>query len=151
MIRIANARLSLISNASVHLGMIRTSPQADGQLLRQIFELPLIRSQVPLFTLAWTLMHRIDKSSPLLGYDPARLVNDDVHLWVSIEGHDSVLTTTITDTHTYAPAEILFGMRYVGAASSDAEGHPTADLSELSLIEPDSGPEPAQSGWIDAR
>jgi inward rectifier potassium channel len=151
MIRIANARLSLISNASVHLGMIRTSPLADGQLLRQIFELPLIRSRVPLFTLAWTLMHAIDKSSPLLGYDTARLIKDDVHVWLSVEGHDSILAATIMDTHAYAPAEILYGMRYAGAVSADAEGHPVADLRELSQIEPDTGPEPPQSGWVDAR
>jgi inward rectifier potassium channel len=151
MIRIANARLSLISNASAHVGLMRLSRQADGRPLRQMYELPLIRSRVPLFTLAWTLMHRIDPSSPLLGCDGARLIEDDVHVWLSIEGYDSTLTATITDTHAYGPTDILYGMRYVGAISADAEGHPTADLGELSQIEPDVGPEPHQSGWVDAR
>lgn len=151
MIRIANARLSLISNASAHLGLIRTSRQADGPPLRQIYELPLIRSRLPLFALTWTLMHRIDMSSPLLGYDAARLIEDDVRLWVSVEGHDSILATTITDTQAYGPTEILYGMRYAGTILMDAEGHPTADLRDLSQIEPDTGPEPLQSGWVDVR
>jgi inward rectifier potassium channel len=151
MIRIASARLSLISNASAHAGLIRISRGADGQKLRQIYELPLIRSRVPLLTLIWTVMHAIDKASPLFGYDAARLIEDDVHLWISVEGHDVVLATTIFDTQAYGPAEILYGMRYVGAISADAEGHPTADLRELSQIEPDAGPEPLQSGWVDAR
>jgi inward rectifier potassium channel len=151
MIRIANGRLSLISNASAHIGLLRISRRTDGQLLRQIYELPLIRSQLPLFTLTWTLMHGIDESSPLLDYDAARLIEDDVHLWVSIEGYDSILATTITDTQAYGPDEILCGMRYTGTVSADAEGHPTADLRELSQIEPDAGPEPLQSGWVDAR
>ena len=151
MIRIANARPSLVSNASAHLGLMRTSGQADGQRLRQIYELPLIRSRLPLFTLTWVLMHRIDNSSPLHGYDAARLIEDDAHLWLSVEGHDVVLTTTIFDTQAYGPAEILYGMRYTGAISDDDEGHPTADLRELSQIEPDDGAEPLQSGWVDAR
>lgn len=151
MIRIANARLSLISNASVHIGLMRISRRADGQRLRQIYELALIRSQLPLFTLIWTLMHGIDMSSPLLGYDAARLIEDDVHLWVSVEGYDTMLATTITDTQAYGPDEILCGMRYAGTVSADAEGHPSADLRELSQVEPDAGPEPLQSGWVDAR
>ncbi len=79
MIKIANARNSLVSNVSAHLGLMRISRQADGQLPRQIHELLLIRSRLPLFTLTWTLMHRIDTSSPLHGYDAARLIEDDVH------------------------------------------------------------------------
>ncbi|HEX3954673.1 MAG TPA: hypothetical protein VHW90_13935 [Stellaceae bacterium] len=110
-----------------------------------------MRSYLPLFTLTWTLMHRIDKSSPLLEYDAARLIEDDVRLWVSVQGHDSILATTIMDTHTYAPSEILYGMRYAGKISADAEGHPTADLRELSRIELDTGAEPRQSGWVDPR
>jgi inward rectifier potassium channel len=151
MIRTANGRLSMISGVSAHLGMIRTNRRADGQILRQIYELPLIRSRLPLFTLAWTLMHPIDASSPLHGYDAARLVEDDVHLWVSVEGYDGTLATMITDLQAYGPADILYGMRYTGAISADAEGHPTADLRELSQIEPDTGPEPLESGWVDAR
>ena len=151
MIRIANARLSLVSNTSTHVGLLRIRRGADGQKLRQIHELPLIRSRVPLLTLTWTVMHIIDRASPLFGYDAARLIEDDVQLWISVEGHDHVLATTIFDTRAYGPAEILYGMRYVGTISADAEGHPTADLRELSQIEPDAGPEPPESGWVDAR
>ena len=150
MIRIANGRLSLITDASAHLGMLRAQ-RTEGHILRQIYELPLIRARVPLFPLTWTLMHPINAASPLQGYDAARLIEDDVHLWVSITGHDSTLATTIADTQTYEPADILYGMRYTGTISADAEGHPTFDLRELSGIEPDAGPEPLESGWVDAR
>ena len=151
MIRIANERFSLISNASAHIGLMRFSRQPDGQNLRQIYELPLIQPRLPLFTLTWTLMHHIDTASPLHSYDAARVIEDDVHLWVSVEGHDSTLATTIIDTQAYAPREILYGMRYVGGISTDAQGHPTTDLRELSRIEPDVGPEPLESGWVDVR
>jgi Inward rectifier potassium channel C-terminal domain len=98
MIRIANERPSLISNASPNVGLMRINRRIDGQVLRQIYELPLIRSRLPLFTLTWTLMHVIDAASPLYGYDAARLIEDDVHLWVAVERHDNVLATTIVDT-----------------------------------------------------
>ena len=71
MIRIANARFGFIANASAHLGLIRTSRSTDGEPLRQVHELPLLRPRLPLFSLIWTLMHRIDTTSPLHGYDAA--------------------------------------------------------------------------------
>jgi len=150
MIRIANARLSLITDASAHLGMLRAH-RTDVQILREIHELPLIRARAPLFPLTWTLMHPINAASPLHGYDAARLIEDDVHLWVSITGHDSILATRIVDTRAYEPTDIRCGMRYTGTISADADGHPTADLRELSQIEPDVGPEPLESGWVDRR
>ena len=73
---------------------MRTGRGSDGQLFRQIYELPLTRSQFPLFTLTWTLMHSIGTASPLLGYDAARLIEGDVHVPVSVEGYDSALATT---------------------------------------------------------
>jgi inward rectifier potassium channel len=51
-------------------GLMRTGRGSDGQLFRQIYELPLTRSQLPLFTLTWTLMHSIGTASPLLGTTP---------------------------------------------------------------------------------
>ena len=96
-------------------------------------------------------MHSIDAASPLHGYEAARLIEDDVHLWVSITGHDTILATTIVDTQVYEPADILWGARYTGAISADADGHPAFDLRGLSEVEPDAGPEPLESGWVDAR
>lgn len=37
----------------------------------------------PLFALAWTMMHRIDETSPLDGYDPPLLKEHDARLWLS--------------------------------------------------------------------
>lgn len=140
MIRIANVRLSLITDTSAHLGMVRAQ-RTEGQVLRQIYELPLVRARVPPFP------HPINAASPLQGYDAVRPIEDNVHLWVSLTGHDSILATTIVDTWAYEPA----GMRYTRTISADAEGHPTSDLRELSGIERDAGPEGLESGWVDAR
>ena len=54
----------------------------------------------------------------------ARLIEDDVRLFVSIEGHDVTLATTIVDTQDYRPTEIVYGMRYIGMISTDADGYP---------------------------
>jgi inward rectifier potassium channel len=104
---------------------------------------------LPIFALTWTLVHEMDESSPLHGYDADRFAADDVRLLLVVEASDLTLAAGIIDMKDYGPANVQFGMRYADVLSVDAERHLTADLNQLSRIEPDIGPEPAQSGWID--
>ncbi len=149
MIRIANGRLGLLANAVAYLGLVVTRRGENGELLRQVYELPLARSQLPIFALTWILVHKIDESSPLHGYDADRFAADDVRLLLAVEASDLSLAAGIIDMKDYGPADVLFGMRYVNVLSVDADRHLIADLNQLSRIEPDIGQEPARSGWID--
>ena len=94
-------------------------------------------------------MHRIDDTSPLKDYDAARLLEQDAILLLGVEARDITVSSGVVDTKGYTPAQILFGMRYAELVSFDADGHPVADLSAVSRLEPDVGPEPLRSGWQD--
>jgi inward rectifier potassium channel len=102
-----------------------------------------------MFSLTWTLMHRIDESSPLRDYDAARLVEHDALLLLGVEARDVTVSAGVIDTKGYSPSEIQFGMRYADLVSFDENGHPVADLSAVSRLEQDVGPEPPQTGWQD--
>jgi inward rectifier potassium channel len=102
-----------------------------------------------MFPLTWILTHRIDETSPLKNYDAARLKEQDARLWLGVEARDVSLAAQIIDTKGYASAQIALGMRYVDVLSVDAAGNAVADLSSVSRIERDTGPEPPLSGWAD--
>jgi inward rectifier potassium channel len=149
MIRIANSRRSLLFDAVAHLNVLLSVRGANGEALRRVHELRLTRSRLPMFALAWTLMHTIDETSPLSGYDEARLREDDARLLLGIDARDVTLAAQVVDTKGYAPSDIMIGMRYADVLSVDADGHAVADLAAVSRMEPDVGPEPTQSGWED--
>jgi inward rectifier potassium channel len=148
MVRIANGRRGLLADAAASLTLMRTSREG-GIVLRQMHELRLTRTRLPVFPLTWTLMHEIDAVSPLHGYDSAGLLADDVRLFLAVEARDVTLAATVLDVRDYGPGEILFGMRYAEALCLDKRGHPIADLTRIGLIERDVGPEPPQPGWVD--
>jgi inward rectifier potassium channel len=149
MIRFANGRRGLLYDAAAHLSLLLTIHGENGERFRQVYELRLTRSRLPIFTLTWTLMHRIDDVSPLKGYDAARLIEEDALLLLGVEARDITVSAGVIDTKSYGPKEIRFEMRYADLMSFDRAGHPTADLSALSRLEPDIGPEPPQTGWQD--
>ncbi len=66
MLRMANERRNRIADARAQL-VLWQDEEGEAARPRRFIDLPLIRNQIPLMQLAWTIMHRIDKNSPLYG------------------------------------------------------------------------------------
>jgi inward rectifier potassium channel len=137
MIRIGNARQSLLTDARVRLTALMRETTSEGNAFRYTRELPLVRAENPLFALTWTLMHRIDAHSPLHGFTTQDLENMAVRLFLTVEARDHALAAEVHDLKDYSHANILFDTRYVDAVTTDAEGHTLADLNRISMVEPD--------------
>lgn len=137
MIRIANGRTHMLTDASVRLSALMVESTPEGQLFRRMKSLELSLAHFPLFALTWTLMHKIDEKSPLHGYSSDALNHDGVRLMLSIEARDPALSVQVHDLKNYSAESIAFGMRYSDAVFWDRHGRTSADLRRISLIEPD--------------
>ena len=142
MVRIANGRMTLLTNAVVRLGVVLLEESAEGHRLRQLHDLVLSNATLSLFPLTWTVMHEIDEKSPLTDYDAERFNECDARLFLTIEALDHALGTAIHDMHVYTADEVSFGMHYADAVTIDDQLRPVADLTRLSLVEPDPPAQP---------
>src|ERR1700733_583994 len=61
MLRLANERHNIISNATARLWMLKNIVTAEGHPTRRFYELSLLRNESPAFALSWTLYHVIDE------------------------------------------------------------------------------------------
>ena len=138
MIRVANARTHLLTNACVQLSAVITETTPEGQRFRRAHTLDLAVSNFSLFALTWTLMHKIDERSPLYRHTSESLVRDGVRLILHIEARDPVISSQVHDLTSYAPESIAFGMRYTDAVHQDETGRTVADIRRISMIEIDS-------------
>jgi inward rectifier potassium channel len=140
MIRIVNGRLTIMSSASVRLFVLLAGQSAEGIAFRRIHDLTLLQSHLPLFIMPWTVMHVIDEASPLHGYDAATLIQTQARIFLTIEARDHALSALVQDLKNYPPEQIRFGMRFADAVTLDNTGRATADLTRISLLEPDNSP-----------
>jgi inward rectifier potassium channel len=136
-VRIANGRLTLLTNAMVRLGVVLLEVSDEGRPIRRLHDLPLANANLSLFPLTWEVMHQIDENSPLAGYGAEQLKADDARLFLTIEARDHALGAAIHDLHIYTASEVLFGMHYAEAITLDEQLRPVADLTRLSLVEKD--------------
>ena len=139
MLRIGNARAGALIEAHARLVALMAEHSSEGQFFRRTFELKLMRSHIPIFALTWTLMHTIDESSPLFGYDQDRLEREDTRFFFSIEARDPQLAAVVHDMKDFRGSDVSWGMRYADAVTY-VEGRVTADLTRVGLLEPE--PEP---------
>src|ERR1700719_3337600 len=113
MVRFANERHNVISNATAKLWMLKNVVTAEGHPTRRFFELPLLRNESPIFALSWTIYHLIDERSPLYGLTPPDVTSSHIALLVVVSAFDVVAAQPVHARKTYEHADILFGQRYV--------------------------------------
>lgn len=129
--RVANWRGNDVVQASVTVALLRTETSSDGEVMRRLFDLPLVRDTSPLFKLSWTVMHEIDERSPLYGIDQAALESDNMMVIVTLMGLDESYGQMVYARHVYHSDAIGFGERYVDTISTRPDGVVQLDLTRF--------------------
>jgi inward rectifier potassium channel len=137
MIRFANERHNIISNATARLWMVRTEATEESRTFRRFSELQLVRSESPVLALSWTLFHVVDESSPLHGSEPEHLHRSNASLIVLITGYDEIAAQTIHARKTYDCQQIRHGHRYADIVSSLDDGRVKIDYGRFHNVEPE--------------
>jgi inward rectifier potassium channel len=136
MIRVANARANMISDAVAKLWMLADIVSSEGRRYRRFYELKLERVENPSFVLSWTLFHRIDADSPLHGWDIKRMEEDEMSLTLSMRGADESVAQDLRARHMYRWTDIAFDHQFVDLLTNDEEGHIVLDYGLFHDIEP---------------
>lgn len=135
MLRLANERGSSIVEANAHMTLIREERTPEGQSMRRILDVPLVRDVQPLFRLSWTLMHVIDEKSPLWGLDAERAVASELRMFVNLMGYDSSVGQTAHASASYGPDDVVFGGRYKDVTRFEGT-HLVLDYALFHEVEP---------------
>lgn len=111
-IRVANARLNLIANASAKLWMIRNVRTTEGRPFRRFYPLSLMSSESPVFTLSWSIFHIIDESSPLHGLGPDDLEVSEGTFVLTVQGRDESFAQEVQARQTYGWKDLRWNHAY---------------------------------------
>lgn len=135
--RIANWRTNLIVEASVRMILLVAEKTQEGEHTRTPLELELVRGSTPAFFLPWTVMHRIDSTSPFHGQDAiACLQASGAQLYVMVSGYDHTLGQVVHAYHEYRFGDIVHGARFVDIVGLEPDGTRTVDFARFNDIEP---------------
>lgn len=131
MFRAANQRGNQILDARISVNFAYQQETREGISMRRFQELTLLRAQSPLFALSWTVMHKIDQTSPLYGLDRDRFRALQGELIVLLSGTDETLAEVIFARQSYLPEAIFWGHRFVDILSRLPDGRRQLDLTKF--------------------
>jgi inward rectifier potassium channel len=130
MVRVASRRLQGISEVTARISYLRDEPVGDTRY-RRFSELKLVRHNLPILSLSWTLIHEIDPESPLWGMTPARMEAEAPSLMVSISGFDEAISSTINDRKVYRQEDVRFGHVFDNILRDLPNGFIEIDISRI--------------------
>jgi len=131
MFRTANQRCNHILDANITVSFVRQTVTREGIAMRRFEELKLVRGRTPLFALSWTIMHRIDETSPLYGLDAGAMTACQGELIALLSGTDESLADMIFARHAYRPDQILWQRRFADILTISPKGQRIVDLTRF--------------------
>ena len=144
MFRAANQRGNSILDAEAVVSLAQTMTTHEGISMRRFEELKLVRQRTSLFALSWTVMHRIDETSPLYGHTPESLMAGEVEILAVLSGVDDTLADRIYARHVYMAEEVQWERRFADILSFTAQGRRVIDLNRFHDTVP-IGPDPTSA------
>jgi inward rectifier potassium channel len=141
-LRAANERQNVIMEASAQLRLIRDELTVEGARIRRIYDLPLRRSEQPMFIFGWTLLHVIDEASPLYGASAETLAATKGYLLLTIAGTDETTGQTLMSRQEYFSPAIHWNHAFVDIFTSGEDGIDRFDYTRFHEVEPLSAPAP---------
>ncbi len=136
--RVANDRSSHIVEAQLRLWLIAESMTAEGERYRRSVELPLHRSESPVFSLTWMAMHSIDESSPLKEYLGQTAIEHQWHLLITFTGYHESLANQVYARHVYLPKDVQQNATFAEIVSALPDGDRVIDLTNFDKWVPNS-------------
>lgn len=134
--RVANARQNQIVEASIRLCALKFETTTEGESMRRYYDMPLLRSQNPIFAMTWTVMHPIDTSSPLHGMSFDDMVKGRIEILAILTGLDSTFGQTIHARFAYSMEDIHENARFKDIVYEQPDGVRLVKLDKISDWEP---------------
>ena len=131
--RIVNQRANTLMELEAKV-LLMTVENAQDPAPRKYKPLRLERESVYFFPLTWTIVHPIDRESPLYGLSGADLENLQAEFLILIKGFDDTFSQTVHARYSYRYDEIAWDARFTPAFQIDEHGDIVLDVDRVGVF-----------------
>ncbi len=136
MFKIVNMRNNVLLNTRISTLVTIDKGTQNEEFNKEYFALNLETDTVKFFPLTWTIVHKIDESSPIFGLTLKDLKKRNAEVIVMVETFDETFAQEIIQKHSYAHSQWIEGMKFDRNFRIDEKGRLTLHINELNNISP---------------
>jgi inward rectifier potassium channel len=141
MVRVANLRHQAMVEPEFRMVMLHSTITAEGEEMRRFRNLKLDFDHLIAFPTVLTVRHAIDETSPLFGMTPKDFQEQDVRIFASIVGVDTVIVAPVQSFGIYNYEEIQWNRRFAEIYEVNSENVWTVDYGRIDETEEFPGPQ----------
>ena len=134
MFKIVNMRSNVMMECEARM-MLVLAEKSNGKMQRNYYNLRLETHKIQFFPLTWTLVHPIDKNSPLYGMTKEELTEKGAEILSLVKGFDDKFSQVVHSRHSYLVENMVVGAKYVPSFSTNEEGDTVLNLNSISKCE----------------
>jgi inward rectifier potassium channel len=134
MMRIANKRKNELIDVEAAMTMAWVEKK-DGKEVREFDTLTLEYKHINFLSMTWTIVHPIDKDSPLFGMNQKDLAEKRVEFLLMIKAFDETFSQTIQARSSYKYDETIYGARFKPITDPGPDGSVIVSLNRLNDME----------------
>jgi inward rectifier potassium channel len=133
-LRIVNRRVNILMELEATV-LLMTVEGPPGQLKRNYQLLKLERTSVFFLPLTWTLVHPIERDSPLYGRTPQDLERLQAEVLILIKGFDDTFSQTVHARYSYRYDELAWQSRFKPAFEFDQSGDIVLNVDQVGVFD----------------
>ena len=134
MFRIANGSRGNLGDVSVRV-MFSWLDGVGANRRRRFETLDLERSHITFFPMHWTVVHPIDDSSPLQGWDSERMRAAHAEILIQVAATAEIYSQVVRVRSSYLAEDVIFDARFVNIYEAADSGGARIDVRRIGEIE----------------
>lgn len=135
MFRLVNNRKTTMINPKITVTLSLSKQNSEGDYENNYYSLNLERDTINYLPATWTIVHEIDKKSPLLQYSKQEISNLHGELIIMISYYDESFNQEVHQMHSYVLKEIRFDCKFTKAYYYNEKGKMVLDYKLFDRIE----------------
>ena len=130
MVRIANIKRNQLLKVSAEV-ILLLRIEVDGVLKNMFYNLKLEQETIGMLLLTWTIVHPIDKGSPLDTFSIEDIIAANGEIIVVVEGSDDIMSQNVFARTSFAGSDIIADGRFEDITYTDQNNILTIDISKM--------------------
>ena len=135
MFRLMNSRKTVMIEPELKVTLSITKKDKKGVFKREFFTLSLERDKIVYLPTIWTVVHQIDKNSPLFKYSNKEIERLDAFLYILVNYHEESFAQKVYQIYSYDFDKLELDVKYMPSSSFNDEGYTVLDHDKLSEVE----------------
>ncbi|ANW96790.1 ion transporter [Wenyingzhuangia fucanilytica] len=134
MFRVMNKRTNMMIEPELNAIMSITEKNETGEFNRAFYQLNLERNKIMYLPTMWTLVHKMDKESPLYKYSKEELEALEVEIYILFQYHEETFNQKLYQLHSYDFSQLKIDYKFDVSYDFDEDGFTIIDHHKLNDI-----------------